>query len=323
MTNVMAEAVVAALPASGDALQRLRALVAKLGIQGWPSRADRRVVLALARRLGVVSPEPSGREQSPALDLPPAAESVIRRREQEWRELTEDRLRRAVSAVEHSPLGVRVALQAKDVNAGARAIRILGALGVDPTWVDPEALAWAGRLVPEDQRYLFGKDAALLPDETVIAGGLRARRRAASILLKSRVKRAALERDGVATPLSAPVWGAEVDAAVASELLADYSATVARRAAVKRAMLALWRQRAPGAFPEAPPADRWERLAWLAFVGHALPPVLPARRFEARGMLREELAETGLTVSQLAASLEVARRTVNHEVVRIPARASA
>lgn len=323
MTNVMAEAVVvAALPAGGDALQRLRALVAKLGIQGWPSREHRRVVLALARRLGVVSPEPSGRERSPALDIPPAAESVIRRREQEWRELTRERLERAVSAVQRSPLGVRVALQAKDLSAGARAIQILGALGVNPTEVDPEALAWAGRLAPEDRQYVLGKDAALLPDEAVIAGGFQALRRRAAVILKSRVKRAALE-SGAATPLHAPVLGAEVDAAVADELLADYSATVARRAAVKRAMLALWRQQAPGAFPEAPPADRWERLAWLAFVGHALPPVLPARRFEARGILREELAETGLTVNQLAASLEVARRTVNQELARTPARASA
>jgi len=323
MTNVMADAMVAALPEGGDALQRLRALVAKMGISGWPSRQDRRIVLSLAKRLGVVPPEPTGQERSPVLDIPPAAEHLIRRREREWRELTRERLSRAVSALQRSPLGVRVALQAKNTSAGAKAIQVLGALGVDPNQVDPEALAWAGRLAPEDTTYLFGKDAALLPEETVIAGGFQALRRTASLILKSRVKRAALERDGEATPLSAPVWGAEVDAAVASELLADYSATVARRAAVKRAMLALWRQQAPGAFPEAPPADRWERLAWLAFVGHALPPVLPARRFEARALLRDELAETGLTVSQLSASLEVARRTVNHEVVRMPARASA
>ena len=322
MTNVMAEAVVAALPAGGDALQRLRALVAKMGLQGWPSRQNRRIVLTLARRLGVVSPEPTGRERSPLLDLPPAAVSFIRRREQEWRELTRERLHRAVSAVQRSPLGVRVALQAKDLSAGARAIQMLGALGVEPTEVDPEALAWAGRLAPEDRQYVLGKDAALLPDEAVIAGGFQTLRRTASVILKGRVKRSALE-SAAATPLHAPVLGAEVDAAVADELLGDYSPTVARRAAVKRAMLALWRQRTAGTFPSEPPADRWERLAWLAFVGHALPPVLPARRFEARGILREELAETGLTVNQLAASLEVARRTVNHEVVRMPARASA
>ena len=322
MTNVMADAMVAALPEGGDALQRLKALVAKMGISGWPSRQDRRIVLSLAKRLGVVPPEPTGQERSPVLDIPPAAEHLIRRREREWRELTRERLSRAVSALQRSPLGVRVALQAKNTSAGAKAIQVLGALGVDPNQVDPEALAWAGRLAPEDKTYLFGKDAALLPEEAVIAGGFHALRRTASLILKSRLKRSALE-SGEATPLSAPVMGAEVDAAVADELLADYSATVARRAAVKRALLALWRQWAHGAVPQEPPADRWERLAWLTFVGHALPPIIPARRFEVRGMLKQELAETGLTVNQLGASLEVARRTVREEQAQTPARASA
>lgn len=314
MTNVMTHAMIAALPESSDPLQRLKALVAKMGIQGSPSRQDRRAVLSLARRFGVICPEPTGLERSPVLDIPPAAEGVIRRREKEWRELTKERLSRAVSAVGRSALGVKVALQAKDFSAGARAITVLGALGIDPNQVDTEALAWAGRLTPEDVRYVFGRDAALLPEEEVTAGGFTRIRRTTSVILKSRVKRSALE-GGDATPLTIPVMGAEVDETVAKELLGDYSETVARRAAVKRELLALWRRQAEGAFPQQPPADRWARIAWLTFVGYALPPVLPALRFKVREDLRAKLGDTGLQVGQLQASLEVTRRSVKGQPV--------
>lgn len=332
MTNVMADAMLAALPEGGDPLQRLRALVAKMGIQGWPHRQDRRIVLSLARRLGVICPGPTGRECSPVLDIPPAAERVIRQRERAWRDLTRERFQRAVSTVRYSPLGTKVALQAKDTRAGARAIRVLGALGVDPNQVDTEALAWAGRLAPEDVQRLFGKDAALLPEEDTVLGGFKRIRQTVAVILKSRVKRSALESSGGAvplngaggTPLTAPVLGAEVEEAVARELLGDYTEAVARRAAVKRALLALWRQHAfAGGIPQEPPADRWQRLAWLAFVGHALPPVIPARRFTARDELRKELVETGLTANQLCASLEKARQAVVGKSVRPSARASA
>lgn len=316
MTNVMAEALIATLPEGGDPLQRLRALVAKFRITGRPGRRDRRVVITLARRLGVVLPEPSRRALSPALDLPPAAEAVIRRREREWRELVCERIREAVARMVHSPLGRRVALQAKDLDAGARAIRVLGTLGVDARHVDTEALAWAGRLTPKEVTRLFGKDAALLPDEAEIAARFGLTRRQASWCLKLRVKRPALEGGGE-TPLTAPVMGVELGEAERAALLGDYTEAVARRAAVKRACLGLWGQKAEGTFPAEPSADRWARIAWLLFVGYALPPVIPAERFSTRARLRAELADTGLTVNQLQATLERSRQEVVGKVARL------
>ena len=113
MVNALANAFAAALQESGDTdpLQRLRALVAKFGIKGRPSRKTCRLVVALARRLGVEFPESEEPRQKnqlefpvPSLErerpgngeaethrpvgrwrMPPAAESVIRRQEKEWR----------------------------------------------------------------------------------------------------------------------------------------------------------------------------------------------------------------------------------------------
>lgn len=343
MVNALANAFAAALQESGDTdpLQRLRALVAKFGIKGRPSRKTCRLVVALARRLGVEFPESEEPRQKnqlefpvPSLErerpgngeaeshrpvgrwrMPPAAESVIRRREKEWRELLRERYEKTVFRLRRSPVGRKVALMAKDLSAGARAIQVLGALGVDSNQIDTEALAWAGRLTPEDVKYLFRKDAALLPEAATVAGTFGDERRRTAVILKSRVKRPALD-GGAPTPLTAPVEGVEVDEATAQELLGDYTEAVAQRAAVKRGLLALYWQRAQGVFPQEPPANRWARLAWLTFVGHARPPVIPALWFQARKELKKELTGTALTEGLLRASLNVARRTVHETPVR-------
>jgi len=314
MVNAMAQAMVAALDDTGasDPQQRLKALVAKLGVKGRPSRKDRRAVLSLARRFGVLKEdsEAPGRSWSPVLPIPPAAESVIRRWEQEQREMMRERFHRAVTRIRRSRTGREVTLRSKDQGAGSRALIALGALEVDPQEVDTETLAWAGRLTSAQIKYLFGRDAALLPEESAVRSTFDQERRRASIILKSRIKRPALEEGAEATPLTAPIAGVEVDEATARELVGDYTPRVAQRAAFKRAVKALLRQQAQGAFPPEPSGTRWERLAWLTIVSYGKP---HPGRLKARVPLREELGSTRLTEGELIASLVVAQREMQHE----------
>jgi hypothetical protein len=89
------------------------------------------------------------------------------------------------------------------------------------------------------------------------------------------------------------------------------SPEVHRRAAVKRTLVELWQARLQDRWPAECPEGRWERLAWLAYVGYALPPVFAdQRRWEARSALATGLQGTGIEVGQVRASLEVARKLV-------------
>jgi hypothetical protein len=180
--------------------------------------------------------------------------------------------------------------------------------------VTPETLAWAASL----------EDPSVLPSEApvdplavkgarawttyVVAQGLRGRSR-----------RAALEE--VPLELSTPVAGVAVSAPAATELLQGLTPAVHRRAAIKRSLVTLWRTRLGGGWPATCPEGRWERLAWLAFVGYALPPVFPdQRRWDARSTLGTELQGSGLEIGQVRATLEVARKLVLAEAGDRPAR---
>jgi hypothetical protein len=83
------------------------------------------------------------------------------------------------------------------------------------------------------------------------------------------------------------------------------------RAQIKRHLVALWQARRRGTFPERAEGDRWARIAWLAMVALAAPPVFPdRRRWDARTQLEAELAGLTLTVGQLSATVATARRAV-------------
>ena len=132
-------------------------------------------------------------------------------------------------------------------------------------------------------------------------------------------RRAALEE--VPLELSTPVAGVAVSAPAARELLQGLTPEVHRRAAIKRALVGLWRTRLGGDWSAECPEGRWERLAWLAFVGYALPPVFPdQRRWEARSTLGTELQGSGLELGQVRATLEVARKLVLAEAGNRPGR---
>ncbi|MGH7318439.1 MAG: hypothetical protein ACRELA_02265 [Candidatus Rokuibacteriota bacterium] len=170
--------------------------------------------------------------------------------------------------------------------------------------VTPETLAWAASLedlsvlpveAPVD---LLAVEGARAWTTHVVAQGLRGRSR-----------RAALEE--VPLELSIPVAGVAVSAPTATELLQGLTPEVHRRAAIKRSLVGLWRTHLAGDWPATCPEGRWERLAWLAFVGYALPPVFPdQRRWDARSTLGTELQGSGLELGQVRATLEVARKFV-------------
>ena len=170
--------------------------------------------------------------------------------------------------------------------------------------VTPETLAWAGSL----------EDPSVLPteapvDPSAVEGARAWTTHVVALGLRGRSRRAALEEGSL--DLATPVAGVVVNQPVAAELLGGLTPEVHRRAAVKRTLVELWRSRLQGRWPAECPEGRWERLAWLAYVGYALPPVFAdQRRWEARSTLATELQGTGLEVGQVRASLEVSRKLV-------------
>jgi hypothetical protein len=180
--------------------------------------------------------------------------------------------------------------------------------------VTPETLAWAASL----------EDPSALPIEAAVEPSAVKGARAWTTYvvargLRGRSRRAALEE--VPLELSSPVAGVAVSAPAATELLQGLTPQVHRRAAIKRSLVDLWRTRLGGGSPTTCPEGRWERLAWLAFVGYALPPVFPdQRRWDARATLGTELQGSGLEVGQVRATLEVTRKLVLAEAGDGPAR---
>jgi hypothetical protein len=175
--------------------------------------------------------------------------------------------------------------------------------------VTPETLAWAAGL----------EDPALLPIEApvepvAVKAATALTTRVVSIVLRARSRRAALEE--IPLDLAAPVTGVSVSEAAATQVLGGLTPLVHRRAAIKRALKDLWRNHSSGRFAATCPEHRWERLAWLAFVGFALPPVFPdQRRWEARAALTTALAGTGLAITHVLATLERARKVVLGEAL--------
>lgn len=320
MTNALVEQLMRALPEGDDPLQRLRQLAQDMGIER-PTRQTKRAFLRAAQRLGIACPaEPPG-SRAPMLDLPPAAEFVVRAREKAWRETREEQLARAANRLQRSKVGLKVALVAKDQAAGARALRALAGFEIEPDDVGRDELDFAASLTDRQLERLMGKDAALLPAPEALERGFQATRGLARIILMGNVKRQSL--DGDPAQLRYEVNGLELSEHVARELLGDYSPTVARRAAIKRRMTSLldllFRN---GEFPERLPDEPWAALAWLTIVGYLTPPVripvhrveddrsVPVDRWQARRLVEAEAHRFGFEVGQLQASLEVARRLV-------------
>src|SRR5260370_2711972 len=130
MTNVLVEQLMRALPEGDDPLQRLKQLAQEMGIER-PTRRTKRAFLRVAQRLGIECPAETHGSRAPMLNLPPAAEFVIRAREKAWRQKREEQLTRAANRLRQSKVGLKVALAAKDQPAGAPALPSLSALRVD------------------------------------------------------------------------------------------------------------------------------------------------------------------------------------------------
>ena len=320
MTNALTEQLMRALPEGDDPLQRLKQLAQEMGIER-PTRRTKRAFLRVAQQLGIESPAETHGSSAPILDLPPEAESVIRAREKAWRQTREEQLARAANRLQHSKVGLKVALAAKDQAAGARALRALAGFEIKPDDVGRDELAFAASLTDQQLQRLMGKDAALLPTSEALERGFQATRGRARIILMSNVKRQSL--DGDPAQLRYEVNGLELSENVARELLGDYSPMVARRAAIKRRMTSLLESLfRDGEFPERLPDETWAALAWLTIVGYLTPPVhmpvgrvedgrsVPIDRWQARRMVEAEARRLGFEVGQLQASLEVARRNV-------------
>jgi hypothetical protein len=204
---------------------------------------------------------------------------------------------------------------------GARALRALVGLDLEPDDVGRDELAFAASLTDQQLERLLGKDATLLPAPEAIERGFQATRGRARIILMGNVKRQSL--DGDAAQLRYEVNGVELSEHVARELLGNYSPMVARRAAIKRRLTSLLESLFRDAeFPERLPDEPWAALAWLTIVGYLSPPVhvpvsrvedgrsVPIDRWQARRLVEAEAHRLGFEVGQLQASLEVARRVV-------------
>ncbi|MGH7307088.1 MAG: hypothetical protein ACREK6_00165, partial [Candidatus Rokuibacteriota bacterium] len=318
MTNALAEQLMRALPEGDNPLQRLKQLAHEMGIER-PTRRTKRAFLRVAQQLGIESPAETHGSSSPMLDLPPEAESVIRAREKAWRQTREEQLARAANRLQHSKVGLKVALAARDQAAGARALRALAGFEIEPDDVGRDELAFAASLTDQQIERLMGKDATLLPAPEALERGFQATRGRARIILMGNVKRQSL--DGDPAQLRYEVNGLELSESVARELLGDYSPMVARRAAIKRRMTSLLESLfRDDEFPDRLPDETWAALAWLTIVGYLTPPVhmpvgrvedgrsVPIDRWQARRMVEAEARRLGFEVGQLQASLEVARR---------------
>lgn len=298
--QTMAAALTAALP--GETLaEKLVSIAQHTGAAVYDgvrwrfrSKQDRRTLRRLARAQGLRPPEPLETTD------PDWEAEVLRqeaRRRLAAREQVEARFRWA------SQNGARQALA--DGQGGVVARLVEADLPVTP-----ETLAWCASL-PADEE-LFPVEAHVPP--SAIAAAEARVKRAVHLGLKSRSKSAALASQPL--DLETPVAGVTVSAATAGEALEGLTPEVHRRAAIKRHLVALWLEHwagtVPAQCPEAPdgaPEARWAQIAWLAFVGHALPPVcVDQRRWEARQALRAALAGTGLSVEQILATLRVAQR---------------
>jgi hypothetical protein len=230
MTNALAEQLMRALPEGDDPLQRLKQLAQEMGIER-PTRRTKRAFLRVAQQLGIESPAETHGSSAPMLDLPPAAEFVVRAQEKAWREAREEQLARAANRLRHSKVGLKVALAAQDQAAGARALRALAGFEIKPDDVGRDELAFAASLTDQQLERLMGKDAALLPAPEALERGFQATRGRARIILMGNVKRQSL--DGDSAQLRYEVNGLELSENVARELLGDYSPMVARRAATE------------------------------------------------------------------------------------------
>lgn len=320
MINALAEQLMQALPEGGDPLQRVQQLARELGIRR-PTRRVRRAFLRVCDRLGIEAPASAHGSVAPMLNLPPEAEYVLRAWERERREKRKDQLISAASRLQQSAIGLKVAVAAKDTIAGAKALRALAGLDVEPSEVGRDELAFAAQLSDRQLKRLFGKEAKYLPNAEGLERGFQAARGLARIILMASVKRQAL--DGDPDTLRYEIKGLAVSEDVARKLLGDYSPTIARRAAVKRRMLDLLEglvrdQR----FPSRAPDEPWAALAWLTIVGYLTPPIradvvrlegdrpVAVDRWQARRLAETEAQRFGLEVSQLQATLEVARRLV-------------
>src|SRR5438034_11973 len=131
MTNALTEQLMRALPEGDDPLQRLKQLAQEMGIER-PTRRTKRAFLRVAHRLGIECPAETHGSPAPMLDLPPAAEFVVRGREKAWRQTREEQLARAANRLQHSKVGLKVALAAKDQAAAARALRALAGFEIKP-----------------------------------------------------------------------------------------------------------------------------------------------------------------------------------------------
>src|SRR5258708_4390899 len=320
MINALVEQLMRALPEGDDPLQRLKQLAQEMGIER-PTRRTRRAFLRVAQRLGIEYQAETHGSQAPMLNLPPAAEFVVRAREKAWRQKREEQLTRAANRLRQSKVGLKVALAAKDQAAGARALRALAGFEIEPDDVGRDELAFAASLTDQPLQRLTGQDAALLPAPEALERGFQATRGLARIILMGNVKRQSL--DGDPAQLRYEVNGLELSEQVARELLGDYSPMVARRAAIKRRMTSLLESLLRDSeFPERLPDETWAALAWLTIVGYLTPPVpvpvsrvedgrsVPIDRWQARRLAQADAQRLGFEVGQLQASLEVARRNV-------------
>src|SRR5437667_295305 len=175
MTNALTEQLMRALPDGDDPLQRLKQLAQEMGIER-PTRRTKRAFLRVAQRLGIECPAETHGSPAPMLDLPPAAEFVVRGREKAWRQTREEQLARAANRLQHSKVGLKVALAAKDQAAGARALRALAGFEIKPDDVGRDELAFAASLTDQQLERLMGRDAMLLPAPEALERGFQATR---------------------------------------------------------------------------------------------------------------------------------------------------
>src|SRR5260370_41357257 len=131
MMNALTEQLMRALPEGDDPLQLRKQVAQEMGIER-PTRRTKRAFLRVAQRLGIECPAETHGSRAPMLNLPPAAEFVIRAREKAWRQKREEQLTRAANRLRQSKVGLKVALAAKDQAAGARALRALARFGIKP-----------------------------------------------------------------------------------------------------------------------------------------------------------------------------------------------
>lgn len=295
---------------TASAIDELLELARSLGVEWdgarWTGLDDdtREALRREALRLGLRPEEPDPEEDETVHDLldPEFLERIEARERQlltRARERTNDRFIRAIRRPEVRSLALDnpaevaelIALEApvtaETVSWAASHPALDVELGGVPAHVDPRLVKAAGAVA-----LASAKPAVLaIRRDHLLAGG-------------SFDITAAAARTGL-TP--------EQVERIASSLPAE----VQIRAEIKRRLVALWRGRSAGQFPDEPKGDRWARIAWLAMVALAVPPVFAdKRRWDARKALGDELAGLTLTVSQLAATVQTARKATEAERAR-------